>query len=250
MLLLPMDCVTLLLLKTAPAQASLLPFVIISLLIHALAFWWLIRLQSQAIAPMVAEKKHHTSIKARLWQMPAPAPAVPVSEPEPSDEPEPVPAPQPSQTESEIPPTVPPEQPVAQVTEKSAGPESGPDNQGEATTESASDAKPASSAEYQSAAQRHLSGWQYRQQQRVAEQASREYRQQRQNPIGEIPDYTQKLSEDEKLRQAITKEVNCEAGINGAITSIMRIAGGAVRCSERGAFQQYIDKRLSKTDNE
>jgi len=197
---------------------------------------------------MVAHKDHHSTIKARLWQAPAPVVAAP--EPEPKAEPEPVPAPQPSQAEPDASPSPRPEQSEPQVAKLPEKPTSAPDSQSSTATESGSEVKPVNPAEYQSAAQRHLSGWQYRQQQQVAEQASREYRQQRQNPVGEIPDYTQKLSEDEKLRQAITKEVNCEAGINGAIASVMRIAGGAVRCSERGAFQQYIDKRLNKTRNE
>ncbi|ALT00230.1 hypothetical protein [Lacimicrobium alkaliphilum] len=250
MLLLSMDCVDPLLSKTAPAQASLLPFIVVSLLIHALAFWWLIRLQSQAIAPMVAHKDHNTTIKARLWQAPAPAVAAPEPEPEPEAVPEPVPKPQPSPAEPEAPLSPPPEQSEPQVAKQPEKPTSVPDSQGPAAIESGSEVKPVGPAEYQSAAQRHLSGWQYRQQQQLAEQANREYRQQRQNPIGEIPDYTEKLSEDEKLREAVTKDVNCEAGINGAITSLMRIAGGAVRCTERGAFQQYIDKRLNKTRNQ
>lgn len=246
MLLLSTDCVDPLLSKTAPAQASLLPFIVISLLIHALAFWWLIRLQSQAITPMVAHKEHNTTIKARLWQVPSPA----TPAPEPKAGPEPVPEPEPSPIEPDAPTPSTPEQPALRVANQPDKPKSTPDSQKPAATDPGSEAKPASPAEYQSAAQRHLSGWQYRQQQQLAVQASREYRQQRQNPIGEIPDYTQKLSEDEKLRQAVTKEVNCEAGINGAITSLMKLTGGAVRCSERGAFQQHIDKRLHKTRNQ
>ena len=197
---------------------------------------------------MVAHKDHNTTIKARLWRAPAPAVAAP--EPESKAEPEPEAEPGPSQIEPEALSSPPPEQPDKQVVKQPEEPTSAPDSQRSAATESGSEVKPVGPAEYQSAAQRHLSGWQYRQQQQLAEQAGREYRQQRQNPIGEIPDYTEKLSEDEKLRQAVTKEVNCEAGINGAITSVMRIAGGAVRCSERGAFQQYIDKRLNKTPNQ
>ncbi|GGD71110.1 hypothetical protein [Lacimicrobium alkaliphilum] len=248
MLLLSMDCEDPLLPKTSPVQASLLPFILISLLIHALAFWGLIRLQSQAIAPMVTHKKTNMSIKARLWQAPAAVapPSKPKGEPESAQKAEPLPEksepapPQPDQ------PEVTDNKPAEQIKKT----EIAPSNPTQDTTDAGSQAEPYNPSQYKSAAQRHLSGWHYRQQQQLAEQAASEYRQQQQNPIGEIPDYTEKLSEDEKLRQAITKEVNCEAGINSTIATVMRFAGGAVRCSKRGAFQQYIDKRLDKTQND
>lgn len=236
--------------KPYPAKSSLLPFLIISLLIHALGFWWLIRMQAQAVAPMLNHKNSLPVIKARLWQ--APVPAAPETEPQAEAEAEQAPEPLAQQPETpELVPVPQPQLPDQKVVEQPMADRQQPD-----ATESVSEseAKPVTPIEYQSAAQRHLSGWQARQRQQVAKQAAGEYRQQRQNPIGEIPDYSEKLSEDEKLHQAIVKEVNCDAGINSILVKIMALGGDpkapSVRCTDRGAFQQYIDKRLNKARNE
>ncbi|WP_102796315.1 hypothetical protein [Bowmanella denitrificans] len=103
-------------------------------------------------------------------------------------------------------------------------------------------------SEHMSMAQRHLRNWQAGQQQQVAEQATREYLEKRANPIGEISDYSHRLSEDEQRIQDLVVEANCDSTGNQIATALLGFAGGMVKCSKPPPVQNFIDERLKRNN--
>ncbi|WP_088329363.1 hypothetical protein [Lacimicrobium sp. SS2-24] len=223
------------------------------------------RMQTNAVAPMLKQgqglSQTKPAITARLWTMPISSPdsLKEHSEPQPLQSEIPSesapPKPQASQVASSEPQASQVASSEPQPRESAVEPSQASEENVELVESSELSPSPSSAvtqnpkgtldvSSYQSAAQRHLSAWQARQDRKNAEEASRDYAERRNNPIGEIPEFTPRLSEEEKLLKAIVKDVNCEKGANAAITAVMGFFGGAVRCSERGDFQKHIDKRL------
>lgn len=234
--------------KHSAKLPALWPWIGISVVAHALLAFILLQ-QNSPSRPNQTEQV----IKARLWIPPpitAPLPPEPTEkgiEAEPLEEPaatmdiatkptppkmeKPALQPVPEVNKTEVVDTnvVEPKAPVA---EAESAPEAGKVLGG--------------TSEHMSMAQRHLRGWQTQQQQQVAEQAARQFRQQRENPIGDIPDFSERLSEDEKRMQALMVEANCDSTGNKVAAVLMGIAGGMVKCSKPPPVKQFIDARLKR----
>lgn len=231
---------------TPPLQRALAPWILASVLAHLLVFWWL---ASQRVTPVLPQPEQQPAIKASLWFQPVVSAPEPVIEPVATlPEPDVVEEAEPTEVQSPVPEAL-EERPVEQIEKQMK----------EAETQVVSEAPQISAGQQKdehtgvaiesaagSLARKHLSQWQYQQQQQVAEQAAREFMQRQANPVGKIPDFSQTLSEDEQRLKAITKEVNCDSTVNATVAVLMGIAGGMVKCSNKPDFQQFIDKRLNK----
>ncbi|MBT1064622.1 hypothetical protein KJY73_13610 [Bowmanella sp. Y26] len=236
--------------KNSAKPPSLLPWIGISVVAHMLVVLALLQKNT-----LPKQKVAETTIKAKLWTMPpkpAPLSSEPVEQPvvtelqtEPgtvSETVEPVPAPD---IDEQIPP-LPSEQKDTEVatvdattptvTEPPLSAESGKVLGG--------------NSEHMSMAQRHLRNWHSQQQQQVAERAARQFRQQQNNPVGEIPDYSERLSEDEQRMQDLMVEANCDSTSNKVAAVLMGIAGGMVKCSKPPPIQKFIDERLKRNKNQ
>lgn len=81
-------------------------------------------------------------------------------------------------------------------------------------------------------------------QQSMAEQAAKEFRKAQTSPDLGIGEYQPK----EKVIGE--HKINCDKGINSSLAMVAGLFGGNVKCERRNEFQQFIDKRLHKTDSQ
>ena len=201
------------------------------------------------------QKVAETTIKAKLWTMPpkpAPLPSEPVEQPVVTElQNEQVTLPEPAE-QVPLPAII--EQPSAPASEQKDTEVAAV----EATTPTVTEPPPSAesgkvlggNSEHMSMAQRHLRNWHAQQQQQVAERAARQFRQQQNNPVGEISDYSERLSEDEQRMQDLMVEANCDSTSNKVAAVLMGIAGGMVKCSQPPPIQKFIDERLKRNKNQ
>ena len=87
---------------------------------------------------------------------------------------------------------------------------------------------------------RGIAGQQLQQQYDLAEEVSRQRREEHISPDLKIGEY--------EPPQKVVGEyaVNCEKGVNSTVATVARLFGGNVKCNQRNEFQRFIDKRQHK----
>lgn len=95
-------------------------------------------------------------------------------------------------------------------------------------------------------ARRHLSSFQQQQRNKVAQEASRNYQQQKNSPIidNEIKDKF--LTEDQKFADKRTIKADCSSTSAKTAAVILSIMGGQVDCSKPPPINSFIQNRLNK----
>ncbi|GAA0853762.1 hypothetical protein [Aliiglaciecola litoralis] len=96
-------------------------------------------------------------------------------------------------------------------------------------------------------AQQHLQVFSEQANQRLAQNQSKQYQQAKVSPDLQLPTIDPFITEDEKIMQQNTVQVNCSSGLNKAIANISGALGGNVKCTQMPQLNQFIDYRLNKT---
>ncbi|GGF61608.1 hypothetical protein GCM10011338_12400 [Alteromonas lipolytica] len=95
-----------------------------------------------------------------------------------------------------------------------------------------------------SAISKAISGRQLQQHNEMATQAARERRQQLISPDLKIGEYTA------PKKEVGEHQINCDKGLNSTFAFIARGFGGKITCTRRNEFQQFIDKRQYKQNDQ
>lgn len=96
-------------------------------------------------------------------------------------------------------------------------------------------------------ARRHLSHFQQQQRNKVAEQASRDYQQQRNSPTIDDEVKDRFLSEDEKFRNTNAIKADCSSAGKKTTAVLLSLFGGQVDCSKPPPINSFIQDRINKT---
>ena len=224
--------------EPAPNKAGRLVWLIVgSVLIHIAV------LATLSFPPPVTKPVKISPIQAVLYTpvVPAPTQAEAAELPEPAVADVALKAPekaesqaenQPSQTEPATPPAQAEE--IFDVSTEASAPPSG-----EILTQ-AEDSPAPPSRRLSNAIRRGIAGQQLQKQYDLAEEVSRQRREEHISPdlkIGEYEPPEPKIGE---------YKINCEKGINSTLAIVAGVLGGNVKCNQRNEFQQFIDKRQHK----
>ncbi|WP_421133352.1 hypothetical protein [Alteromonas sp. A079] len=76
-----------------------------------------------------------------------------------------------------------------------------------------------------------------------AQQASTIFRKRKTSPVLIDPTYERDINPDE---QRVVKKVNCTGTTNKVLTLLSGLAGGTLKCTDRGNADQFIEKRIKK----
>ena len=224
--------------EPAPKKAGRLVWLIVgSVLVHIAV------LATLSFPPPVTPPVKSSPVKAVLYTPVVPAQTQPAAEevPEPAvtDIPpvDPVkvesqPVNEPSQPEAATPP------PQAIETTDTGNETSAPPS-GEILTQ-AEDSPAPPSRRLSQAIRRGIAGQQLQKQYDLAEEVSRQRREEHISPdlkIGEYEPPEPKIGE---------YKINCEKGINSTLAIVAGVLGGNVKCNQRNEFQRFIDKRQHK----
>lgn len=95
-------------------------------------------------------------------------------------------------------------------------------------------------------ARRHLRSFQQQQQNKVAEQASRSYRQQKTSPVIDDDGKGNFLTEDEKFTDSRTIKADCSSTGNKTTAVLLSFLGGQVDCSQPPPINSFIQNRINK----
>jgi hypothetical protein len=97
-----------------------------------------------------------------------------------------------------------------------------------------------------SMARRHLSSFHQQQRNKVAEQASRRYQQQKNSPIIDAEVKNPFMSEDEKIMDNMKVRVDCSSGGKKTAAVLLSFMGGQVDCSTPPSINGFIQDRINK----
>jgi hypothetical protein len=97
-------------------------------------------------------------------------------------------------------------------------------------------------------AQQQLSGLNQSKLHAMAQQAAREYQQQKNAPILELKPADPFVTEDEKLRKSVQVNVNCDGYTNTAASMLSGLFGGTLKCTKGPKVDAFIRNRLNKTE--
>ena len=97
-----------------------------------------------------------------------------------------------------------------------------------------------------SMARRHLSGFQQRQRNSIAQQASRTYQQRKNSPIIDAEIKNPFMSDDEKLRDSLKVRADCSSTSKKTTAILLGFLGGGIECSAPPDIDSFISDRLTK----
>ena len=97
-------------------------------------------------------------------------------------------------------------------------------------------------------ARQQLSGLNQSKLQSMAQQAAREYQQQKNAPKLELNPTDPFVTEDEKLRKSVQVNVNCDGYTNTAASVLSGLFGGTLKCTKAPKVDSFIQNRLNKTE--
>ncbi|MEP1448088.1 MAG: hypothetical protein ABJK37_18440 [Paraglaciecola sp.] len=112
------------------------------------------------------------------------------------------------------------------------------------------DIEPTNSSEMRSAAssmvKRHLNSFQRLQQNRVAEQASRNYQKRKNSPVinGQLQDPF--MTEDEKIRESFKVRADCSSASKQTTAVVLGFLGAQIDCSKPPPISGFIQDRINK----
>lgn len=95
-------------------------------------------------------------------------------------------------------------------------------------------------------ARQHLGNIMDQQQQRLAEQSARQYRQNQISPVIPKPPEQPFLTETEKLMKEASVRVDCSSTVNKSIATLSKIVGGVLDCSKGPEVSSFIENRINK----
>lgn len=95
-------------------------------------------------------------------------------------------------------------------------------------------------------ARRHLSHFQQQQRNKVAEQASRDYQQQKNSPTMDEEVKNRFLSEDEKFRNTHAIKADCSSAGKKTTAVLLSFLGGQIDCSSPPPINSFIQNRINK----
>jgi hypothetical protein len=82
----------------------------------------------------------------------------------------------------------------------------------------------------------------------LAQQAAKEYQEQKSSPNLDLKPVDPKVTEDEKLRDSVQVRVNCDSNTNKIASVLSGFMGGTLKCTEGPEINSFIQNRLNKTD--
>ncbi|MEP2651266.1 MAG: hypothetical protein ABJH06_04655, partial [Paraglaciecola sp.] len=100
-----------------------------------------------------------------------------------------------------------------------------------------------------SMARRHLGSFQQQQHQRMAEQASRNYQESKNSPFINTEEKDPFMTEDEKLQESLKVRADCGGTTKKTTAVLLGFLGGNIECSKPPPINNYIQKRLNKTQD-
>ena len=92
-----------------------------------------------------------------------------------------------------------------------------------------------------------LSGLNQTKLQELAQQAAREYQEQKNSPKLNLKRVDPFVTEDQKLRDSVQVRVNCSSNTNKVATILSGFLGGTLKCSKGPNIDSFIQNRLNKT---
>lgn len=232
-------------------------FLVISVLVHLVVVYVLAQsIMFPSGSELVPEKP--PVVQATLWfdtppKLKEPEPKVNEPEQTPPLEPE-VLEEQPEQSmelpsEPQVEPLPPEPLPAKPVKTEEMKPE--PEPQAPATTRQPEPSKPSTQSGVTSPvtnmARRHLNSFHQQQQARLAEQASRDFRQQQNSPIIDAEVQDKFLTEDEKFRDTLKVKADCSSTSKKTAAVVLGFLGGNVECSDPPPIKGFIQKHINKT---
>jgi hypothetical protein len=226
--------------EPAPNKAGKLVWLIVgSVLIHIAV------LATLSFPPPVTKPVKISPIQAVLYTpvVPAPTQAEAAELPEPAVADVALKAPEIAESQAENQPSQPeaatPPPPPQAIETTDTGNETSAPPSGEILTQ-AEDSPAPPSRRLSQAIRRGIAGQQLQKQYDLAEEVSRQRREEHISPdlkIGEYEPPEPKIGE---------YKINCEKGINSTLAIVAGVLGGNVKCTSRNEFQQFIDKRQHK----
>ncbi|MFT5677151.1 MAG: hypothetical protein ACI808_003103 [Paraglaciecola sp.] len=96
-------------------------------------------------------------------------------------------------------------------------------------------------------ARQQLSGLNKTKLQELAQQAAREYQQQKNSPELNLKRVDPFVTEDQKLRDKVQVRVNCSGNTNKVAIVLSGFMGGTLKCSKGPNIDSFIQNRLNKT---
>lgn len=95
----------------------------------------------------------------------------------------------------------------------------------------------------------HLRHYNAQKNQQMAQSAAQQHRQQTISPQFPAANVDPFKTEEEKFQESLQVKADCSSTANKTVSVLAGIFGGNIKCSKPPPFQQFIDKRLNKTDD-
>jgi hypothetical protein len=99
-------------------------------------------------------------------------------------------------------------------------------------------------------AKQHLNHYSQQRNQRMAEDAAHAYRQQRRSPEFPAANVDPFKTEEEIFKEELKVKTDCSSTANKSVVMLASLFGGNINCSKPPPFQEFIDKRLNKEENQ